>query len=147
MLPVTIADEIGYCGHWEALVRNEPFYCGAGRAGCAVLPDGEVVPCTTLDISTSAGNVCATGPGVNRLYAVSIFDGRGQTNLDAPGEDFDPADRAIELAQGGIAPGPQLLFPDAPDGQADKPVVAVGIELPDIDVADNPLRRTFWVER
>lgn len=57
VLPVTMADEIGYCGHWEALVRDEPFYCGAGRAGCVVLPDGEVVPCTTQDGSTSAGNV------------------------------------------------------------------------------------------
>jgi radical SAM protein with 4Fe4S-binding SPASM domain len=57
VLPVTIADEMGYCGHWEALIRDEPFYCGAGRAGCVVLHDGEVVPCTTQDRTTSAGNV------------------------------------------------------------------------------------------
>ena len=55
--PVTMADEIGYCGFWEPLVRDEPFFCGAGRAGCVVLPDGEVVPCTTLDRTTSAGNL------------------------------------------------------------------------------------------
>jgi len=55
--PVTMADEIGYCGLWEPLVRNEPFFCGAGKAQCVVLPDGEVVPCTTMDRSTSAGNV------------------------------------------------------------------------------------------
>jgi radical SAM protein with 4Fe4S-binding SPASM domain len=54
--PVTMADEIGYCGYWEPLVRSEPFFCGAGRAQCVVLPDGEVVPCTTLDRSASAGN-------------------------------------------------------------------------------------------
>ena len=54
---VTIADEIGYCGGWEPLVRDVPFFCGAGRAGCVVLPDGEVVPCTTLDTSCSAGNI------------------------------------------------------------------------------------------
>lgn len=55
--PVTMADEIGYCGAWEPLVRDEPFFCGAGKAQCVVLPDGEVVPCTTLDRSASAGNV------------------------------------------------------------------------------------------
>ncbi len=55
--PVTMADEIGYCGLWEPLVRNEPFFCGAGKAQCVVLPDGEVVPCTTMDRTTSAGNV------------------------------------------------------------------------------------------
>jgi radical SAM protein with 4Fe4S-binding SPASM domain len=54
--PVTLADEIGYCGFWEPFVRSEPFFCGAGRAQCVVLPDGEVVPCTTLDRSASAGN-------------------------------------------------------------------------------------------
>lgn len=59
-LPVSLADEIGYCGFWEPLVRGEPFFCGAGRAQCVVLPDGEVVPCTTLDASTSAGNVTET---------------------------------------------------------------------------------------
>lgn len=55
--PVTMADEIGYCGAWEPLVRDAPFFCGAGRAGCVVLPDGEVVPCTTLDRTASAGNI------------------------------------------------------------------------------------------
>ncbi|NQT89221.1 SPASM domain-containing protein [bacterium] len=59
-LPVSLADEIGYCGFWEPLVRGEPFFCGAGRAQCVVLPDGEVTPCTTLDRSTSAGNVTET---------------------------------------------------------------------------------------
>jgi AdoMet-dependent heme synthase len=55
--PVSMADEIGYCGHWEPLVRSEPFFCGAGKTHCVVLPDGAVVPCTTLDRTESAGNV------------------------------------------------------------------------------------------
>ncbi|MFC1587258.1 radical SAM/SPASM domain-containing protein [Planctomycetota bacterium] len=55
--PINMADEFGYCGDWEPLVRDEPLYCGAGRTHCVVLPDGEVVPCTTLDRSTSAGNI------------------------------------------------------------------------------------------
>ena len=55
--PVTMADEFGYCGDWEPLVRDLPLTCGAGRTQCVVLPDGEVVPCTTLDRSASAGNI------------------------------------------------------------------------------------------
>ncbi len=55
--PVTMADEIGFCGQLEPLLRDTPFYCGAGRAQCVILPDGHVVPCTTTDRSTSAGSV------------------------------------------------------------------------------------------
>jgi radical SAM protein with 4Fe4S-binding SPASM domain len=54
---VEMADEIGYLGHFEPLVRDLPMSCGAGRSQCVVLPDGEVVPCTTLDRSHSAGNL------------------------------------------------------------------------------------------
>jgi len=60
LFPVVMADEIGYCGAWEPLVRDAPFFCGAGRAQCVVLPGGQVVPCTTLDRSTAAGNVLHT---------------------------------------------------------------------------------------
>jgi radical SAM protein with 4Fe4S-binding SPASM domain len=55
--PVTMADEIGCLGEEEPLVRDEPFFCGAGRTQCVVLPGGEVVPCSTLDRSVSAGSV------------------------------------------------------------------------------------------
>jgi radical SAM protein with 4Fe4S-binding SPASM domain len=54
---VSMADEIGYCGYWEPLVRETPFYCGAGKLQCVVRPDGEVVPCNTVDPATSAGNI------------------------------------------------------------------------------------------
>jgi len=54
---VEMADEIGYLGYLEPLVRDLPLSCGAGRAQCVILPDGEVVPCTTLDRSCSAGNI------------------------------------------------------------------------------------------
>ncbi|MBW2455667.1 MAG: radical SAM protein [Deltaproteobacteria bacterium] len=55
--PVTLADEIGYCGEWEPLVRDAPFHCGAGRAQCVVLADGHVVPCSTTDHAVSAGTI------------------------------------------------------------------------------------------
>jgi radical SAM protein with 4Fe4S-binding SPASM domain len=54
---VQMADEIGYLGLYEPLVRDVPLTCGAGRTQCVVLPDGSVVPCTTLDRSTRAGNL------------------------------------------------------------------------------------------
>jgi radical SAM protein with 4Fe4S-binding SPASM domain len=56
-MPVNLADEIGYCGPGEAMLRGEPFACGAGRTQCVVLPDGHVVPCNTLDIGTAGGNL------------------------------------------------------------------------------------------
>ncbi|MFH1434591.1 MAG: radical SAM protein [Pseudomonadota bacterium] len=57
--PVVLADEIGFCGGLEPEVRQTPFFCGAGRAQLVVLSDGEVVPCTTVDRSESAGNIRA----------------------------------------------------------------------------------------
>jgi len=54
---VHMADEIGYLGMYEPLVREIPLTCGAGRSQCVVLPDGSVMPCTTLDRSASAGNI------------------------------------------------------------------------------------------
>jgi len=54
---VQMADEIGYLGMLEPLVRDIPLTCGAGRSQCVVLPDGEVVPCTTLDRSCSEGSL------------------------------------------------------------------------------------------
>lgn len=54
---VQMADEIGYLGLMEPLVRDVPLTCGAGRSQCVILPDGSVVPCTTLDRSTRAGNL------------------------------------------------------------------------------------------
>jgi len=55
--PVTLADELGYCGTWEPMVRDMPFFCGAGRTQCVVLPNGDVTACTTFDPCERAGNV------------------------------------------------------------------------------------------
>ncbi len=55
--PVVLTDSFGSCGEFEHLVRNSPLKCGAGTKQCVILPDGEVVPCLTLDRSCSAGNI------------------------------------------------------------------------------------------
>lgn len=57
--PVSLCDEMGYAGEWEPLVRDEGFFCAAGRAMCAVLPDGSVMPCSTLDPRHCEGNLNA----------------------------------------------------------------------------------------
>lgn len=56
-MDVNLADELGYVGPGEPLVRNSPWRCGAGRTQAVVLPGGQLVPCNTLDVTTSAGNV------------------------------------------------------------------------------------------
>ncbi|MDX9724714.1 MAG: radical SAM protein, partial [Myxococcota bacterium] len=53
--PVGLADELGFCGDWEPMLRDAPFFCAAGRAQCVVLPDGSLLPCTSLDLRHSAG--------------------------------------------------------------------------------------------
>ena len=55
--PVSVCDELGYLGEWEPLVRDAPFRCAAGRTQCVVLPDGQVMPCTTFDQRESAGSL------------------------------------------------------------------------------------------
>ena len=55
--PVSLCDELGFAGEWEPLVRDAGFFCAAGRAMCAVLPDGSVMPCSTLDPRHSQGNL------------------------------------------------------------------------------------------
>ncbi len=55
--PVTLADELGYCGTFEPLVRDRPFFCGAGRTSCVVLPNGDVTACTSFAPEERQGNI------------------------------------------------------------------------------------------
>jgi len=55
--PVELADEMGCVGPYELLVRDSPFFCGAGRTVANVLPDGSVMPCVTADRRAAQGNV------------------------------------------------------------------------------------------
>jgi len=57
-LKVTISEEMGYLGCWEEKVKDAPFFCHAGLSFCAIMPDGNIVPCQTDDgIKYSEGNV------------------------------------------------------------------------------------------
>ncbi len=89
---VQMADEIGYLGYLEPLVRDVPLSCGAGRAQCVVLPDGEVVPCTTLDRACSAGNIHERS--LTRIWAEGFQDLRSWRPEGKCGHcDYSPACR------------------------------------------------------
>jgi type IV pilus assembly protein PilY1 len=92
---------------------------------------------------TNVGNACEPAGGINRLYQVSVLDATNPNNLDQPAEDFDPADRSVDLQQGGIAPEPVFFFPDGLDG----PAVLVGTEQPLEEPPGPGLIRTFWLQR
>lgn len=101
----------------------------------------------------NAVNACAPNLGKNFLYRVSVENGDPVVNnLDT----LDPADadneRMEELAQGGIAPTPRILFPspDDPDNCtgaecAPPPIGCVGVECFDPGFANNPVR-TLWTQ-
>jgi type IV pilus assembly protein PilY1 len=95
---------------------------------------------------------CAPSLGKNFLYRMSIENGDPPVNnLDT----LDPADaddeRVEELAQGGIAPTPTLLFPSPDDPNctgadcAVPPIGCVGVECFDPGFANNPVR-TLWTQ-
>jgi len=96
---------------------------------------------------------CGTGQGTNFLYRVSVVNGDPiVNNLDAivPGD--EDAERKQQLAQGGIAPAPTVVFPSPVDplsctGAAcsPPPVVCVGVECSSPGFRNVP-KRTLWTQ-
>ena len=109
---------------------------------------------TFVGFSPEANNSdgCAPSLGKNFLYHVSVENGDPVVNnLDT----LDPAnaddERMEELAQGGIAPTPTILFPSPDDPNctgtdcAVPPIGCVGVECFDPGFANNPVR-TLWTQ-
>jgi type IV pilus assembly protein PilY1 len=100
---------------------------------------------------TSGAAACNVGMGTNFLYRVGIINGDpimdDYGNIPAGGEDDA---RRTQLAQGGIAPTPQFLFP-TPDPTctgADcnpPPLGCIGVECFDPGFVNNPVR-TLWTQ-
>jgi type IV pilus assembly protein PilY1 len=127
------------------------------------LPSNQKVladPLTFNDVVTFVGfapeannsDNCAPSLGKNYLYRVAVENGDPiVNNLDT----LDPADaddeRMEELAQGGIAPTPTILFPSPDDPSctgsdcAVPPIGCVGVECFDPGFANNPVR-TLWTQ-
>jgi type IV pilus assembly protein PilY1 len=101
----------------------------------------------------SAGaEACNIGFGTNYLWRVSIINGDPIVddlgNIEAGGED---AARRSELAQSGIAPTPQFLFPGPDDADCTgaecnpPPIGCIGAECFDPGFQNNPVR-TLWTQ-
>ncbi|HSG57897.1 MAG TPA: hypothetical protein VLA06_00050 [Woeseiaceae bacterium] len=94
--------------------------------------------------------VCSAGQGRNFLYRVSVINGDPITPRDniVPGE--EDQERVTDLAQGGIAPSPNFLFPSPePDCMGDEcappPIGCVGVECFDPGFENRPVR-TLWTQ-
>jgi type IV pilus assembly protein PilY1 len=101
---------------------------------------------------SSGISACEIGRGTNFLYSVSVVNGDPiVNNLEA----LDPADaddaRRSQLAQGGIAPTPTVLFPSPDDADCEgaacspPPIFCVGVECSDPSFDNNPVR-TLWTQ-
>lgn len=108
----------------------------------------------TFEPQVASADPCQAGLSVNRLYRVAAVNG------DPPvlSETVDPNDpveidneRVTKLAQGGIAPKPQFLFPSPTNsnctGQECRPppLGCVGVECFDPDFRNDPVR-TLWTQ-
>lgn len=101
---------------------------------------------------SASAQTCNVGQGANFLYRVSVINGDPiVNNLDA----LDPNDaddaRREQLAQGGIAPTPAILFPSSDDPDctgaacSPPPIGCVGVECFDPGFVNNPVR-TLWTQ-
>jgi type IV pilus assembly protein PilY1 len=105
----------------------------------------------SFEPDSSGAAACNVGQGTNYLYRVSILNGDPIVDdLSAIVPGFEDAERKDQLAQGGIAPSPQFLFP-TPDAncQGDAcnppPLCCIGVECFDPGFANNPVR-TLWTQ-
>lgn len=106
---------------------------------------------TTFFTSFTPGETaseCTGGAGVNRLYAISVFDGRPRTNFDSPvDEPLTVADRARTLNTG-------IPVTDVSRFQMESgPTICAGTEcltaeeMERLRLRRNPLKRTYWFQR
>jgi type IV pilus assembly protein PilY1 len=112
----------------------------------------DIVSFVSFAPEENGSDPCAPSLGKNFLYRVHVENGDPVVNnLDT----LDPADadneRMEELAQGGIAPTPTILFPSPDDPNctgtdcAPPPLGCVGVECFDPGFANNPVR-TLWTQ-
>lgn len=99
----------------------------------------------------AAAAACSAGLGRNFLYRVNVLNGDPIVpELATLAEADADAARVTDLAQGGIAPTPQFLFP-TPDSNCSgaacnpPPLGCVGVECFDPGFQNNPVR-TLWTQ-
>lgn len=128
------------------------------RPGEKILSDSttfnNVIYFVSFEPQVASADPCQAGLSINRLYRVEVLDG------DPPvlSESVDPNDplevneqRVTKLAQGGIAPKPQFLFPSPNNSSCvgeecrPPPLGCVGVECFDPGFANSPVR-TLWTQ-
>lgn len=100
------------------------------------------------DVNTN--NPCQPSAGRNFLYMVSVVNGDFAINHLDSEVDIDETPY-VEIAQGGIAPTPVVLFPGSPDPNCEgadctrPPIFCVGTECFESGFPNNPVR-TLWTQ-
>ena len=156
-VPITQADLVDVTGQLDVTVTaSDDGWMLTMPSNQMVLADsvtfnGEVFFVSFSPDSTGAA-ACNVGQGTNFLWRVNIVNGdpivEDLGDVPTGGED---AARRTQLAQGGIAPTPQFLFPspDDPDCTgsdcAPPPIGCIGVECFDPGFTNNPVR-TLWTQ-
>ena len=105
----------------------------------------------SFDPRNVGAQTCGTGQGTNFLYRVSVINGDPiVNNLDSVTPSMADAARRGQLAQGGIASTPAVIFESPPancTGAAcsPPPIICIGVECRD-DLPALPPVRTLWTQ-
>ena len=103
---------------------------------------------TPANLSTAT---CSAGRGTNFLYRISVVNGDPIVqNLDAVTPGLEDEERRDQLAQGGIAPTPAILFPSPSstctgDDCNPPPLMCIGVECSPPGTRLMPTR-TLWTQ-
>ena len=105
----------------------------------------------SFDPNSVGAQNCGVGAGTNYLYRVSVVNGDPiVNNLDGITPGLEDEARRTQLAQGGIAASPTILFPSPEAGCTGDdckppPLICIGVEcVPEDDWL--PPVRTLWTE-
>jgi len=156
-VPLTESDLVDVSGRVDVTIME------TDSGWMLTLPDNQMVLADSVTFNdevffvsfspdSTGAAACNVGQGTNYLWRISILNGdpilEDIGNVPVGGEDDA---RRTQLAQGGIAPSPQFLFPspDDPDCTgadcSPPPVGCIGVECFDPGFENNPVR-TLWTQ-
>jgi|GEM_PF-220047 len=153
--PVLPSGSVG----WQLDLNQFGGWVGEKSLSSSTTLAGTVIFTTYSPSTTVVTDPCAgVGSGTNRVYFVDVFDGAPTLDRNKDGT-ITTADRSTDLAQGGIAPQPVMLFlPDTPgSGNSPPPgatctlnctggqtnvTLLIGAET--VNVTIGQLLKTYW---
>ncbi len=156
-VPLTESDLVDVAGQVDVTITS------ADAGWMLTLPDNQMVLADSVTFNdevffvsfspdSTGAAACNVGQGTNYLWRISILNGDPIVpdvgNIPTGGEDDA---RRTQLAQGGIAPAPQFLFPSPDDPNctgedcSPPPVGCIGVECFDPGFKNNPVR-TLWTQ-